>query len=177
MAIPLIVEDGSMKDGANTYATTAQADAYLAARGAEKWAELDDDGKTIALIRAADTLNSYNWKGVTAKPGRVMTWPRKGVAYADGTPVKEDEVPLQIVNAQCELAGAIVTNEADPLAPVDTTVGAVTSEKVDVIAVSYAEPDSNAYTGITGYPAVDGLLKQFLRGGSGRFGVVEVGRG
>jgi hypothetical protein len=177
MPISLIIEDGAMPTGANVYADIAYADGYLASRGVSAWADADDDTKLAALVRAADTLNSYRWKGITVAPGRIMAWPRKGMAYAEGTPVPDNIVPAQVANAQCELAGSILADEADPLAPVNTSQGAVVSEKVDVIAVSYAAPDTNAYSGKTGYPAVDALLRPFLAGGSGKFGIVEMERG
>ena len=34
----LIVEDGTMPEGANTYASVADADAYLLSRGVSDWA-------------------------------------------------------------------------------------------------------------------------------------------
>lgn len=35
--MPLIVEDGTMPEGANTYASVADADAYLLSRGVSGW--------------------------------------------------------------------------------------------------------------------------------------------
>lgn len=177
MPITLIVEDGTMPDGANTYADMATVDAYYAGRGKAAWAGKSEDERAAAIIRAADVLNSYQWKGVSTVPGRIMAWPRAGAAYADGTAVSESIVPVQVVQAQCELAGGILLNGADPLAAVDKSKGAVTSEKVDTLAVTYADPQTSAYTGATGFPFVDGLLKPFLGNNSGRFSIVEVGRG
>jgi hypothetical protein len=166
-----------MPEGANSYTDIAGADAYLSSRGALDWAIADDDTKAAALVRACDTLNTYHYKGQVSAPGRVMAWPRKQMVYADGSPAPMDAIPAQVINAQIELAGNIITDSADPLAPVDKSQGAVTSEKVDVISVSYATPETNAYKGLTGFPAVDALLRGFLSGNGGRFGVVEVGRG
>lgn len=177
MTIKLTVEDGTMPEGANTYADMDFVNAYLASRGVAGWAEADADSRAAALIRAADVLNSYYWKGETAEPGRVMTWPRKGMCYAGGVGVPENSVPVQVQNAQCEIAGAVIAGDTDPLAQVDTAKGAVTSEKVDVIGVSYTDPSTNSYSGKTGYPAVDGLLRPFLGGMGGGFGIVELGRG
>lgn len=179
MPIELIVETGTMPPGANTYVSLDDYRNYKAQRDPEYDPDAaDSEGEKSTLIRATDTLNSYRWKSVAVDPGRIMAWPRKHMEYADGSPVHDNVVPAQVVAAQCEIAGAIEAAEGkDPLAPVDASQGAITSEKVDVIAVSYATPDTNAYTGKTGYPAVDALLRPFLRGGSGAFGIVEMGRG
>ena len=178
MAIQFTVEDGQMPDGANTYASLDDFQKYVAQRdpGYDP-SSADVDVESANLIRAADFLNSLRWKGTTAKPGRILAWPRKGMVYADCSPVGENEIPVQVINAQCEVAASMAGQDSDPLAPVDKTVGAVTSEKVDVIAVSYSSPDTNAYSGKTGYPAVDALLASFLSGGSGKFGIVDVRRG
>ena len=51
--MPLIVEDGTMPAGANSFASLADADAYHAARLTEAWADsLPGDKKEAALIRA-----------------------------------------------------------------------------------------------------------------------------
>ena len=177
MPITLIVEDGTMPAGANSYVDIASADNYLAQRGAYAWVGKEDDEKASALIRAADTLNTFNWNGADAESGRIMAWPRKHMLFIDKSPVQENFIPDQIKSAQCEIAADILLNQADPLAPVDTSQGAVTSEKVDVVSLTYATPETNNYNGITGYPAVDGLLRPFLSGNEGKFGVVELGRG
>ena len=177
MPISLIVEDGSVMQNANTYVGIEYADSYLAQRGASEWADKEDDDKAAALIRASDTLNSFKWNGVTVEPGRIMAWPRKHMLFTDKSPVQENFIPEQIKSAQCEIAADILLNGADPLAPVDASRGAVTSESVDVISIAYATPETNNYSGATGYPAVDGLLRPFLSGGEGRFGIVELGRG
>lgn len=178
MAITIIVEDGSMPSGANSYVSLGEFAEYAEERGqGAEWNKFDESSRQSALIRAADTLNTYNWKGSPAESGRVMTWPRKGMVYADGATVPESFIPTQMKLAQCELAMNVLFNSVDPLAPVDTASGAVTSERVDVISVSYGDPSTNNYSGQTGYPAVDAWLKPFLKGGSGRFSLGEIGRG
>ena len=177
MSIDLVVEDGTMPDGANTYADIDFADAFLASRGAAEWAVADEDTKAAAIIRATDTLNSYRWKGLPVEDTRIMAWPRTGVVYASGAGVPADTVPIQVKNATCELAGNIVATHTDPLAQIDASVGAVTSEKVDVIGVSYAAPETNAYTGKTGFPFIDALLRPFLKSNGKGLSVVELGRG
>ena len=67
----LIIEDGTMPEGANTYASVADADSYLAERS-ENWPSAPSDitpdaniaKKERALILAADWLNTLEWKGI-----------------------------------------------------------------------------------------------------------------
>lgn len=68
----LIVEDGTMPEGANTYASVSEADTYLLSRGVSDWpappsSDLEPDpqlsAKEAALIRSADYLNGLKWKG------------------------------------------------------------------------------------------------------------------
>lgn len=182
----LIIEDGSLPVGANSYADIAAADAYALARAPAAaefaaWLAADTARKTALLIRATDVLNSYAWKGAPVLAQRLMAWPRAGVAYADGTAVGAEAVPPQVAQAQCELAAALL-NGAEPLAAVDTTRGAVLSEGVAGISISYAAPDSGSHAGSTGFPAVDALLRGFLAasggcGGNGGCGMTEAGRG
>ena len=53
----LIVEDGSGLSGANSYASTAQADTYASDRGLTAWTG-DTATKEAALIRATDYLEA-----------------------------------------------------------------------------------------------------------------------
>jgi hypothetical protein len=176
MPTTLIVEDGTMPDGANTYAPLQTIAAYLTPRGAEEWLALSEDEQDRIAVLTTDYLNGLPWKGFPAESGRVMAWPQTRQRFADGKPVQVNIVPVQVVNAQCELCAYAAAGQFNPKAPVDRSTGAVTSEKVDVIAVSYATPETNAYSGPTGFPSIDGLLKPFLKDGGGKFGVVSLGR-
>ena len=127
MTIELTVETGAIVENANSYVKLTFADAYLASRGNADWAKGEEDARATALIRAADVLNSYRWKGQPVEPGRIMAWPRRGMEYSPGNPVSENVVPIQVQNSQCEIAAAIVARGADPLGQVDMhlTTGAV----------------------------------------------------
>ena len=68
--MPLIVEDGTLLAGANSFASVADADAYHAARLTAAWTdELAEVQKEAALIRASDWLNrKVMWNGRKASP-------------------------------------------------------------------------------------------------------------
>ncbi|MDR2893577.1 MAG: hypothetical protein LBV80_10970 [Deltaproteobacteria bacterium] len=187
ISIKLIIEDGNLPEGANTYVDLDAANAYVASRGPAvsglaAWTAADAETKSAALIRAADVLNSYHWRGLAAAPGRIMAWPRRQVNLPQSGP--GGSIPPQLVAAQCELAAAILA-EGDPLSPVDPRLGPITSAKLDTLAVSYAAPASGGAGAASpaGHPAVAALLRGFLlddpfgSGGRGGIGLTEVGRG
>jgi len=164
----LIVEDGKMPEGANSYATVEQADAYHALRRTEAWpihtpdqdasdpdpdpdvggAEPDTEPgdpaleqKQAALAMATDYLNGLAWKGRRAAPGRIMAWPRKDVVDADGYAIADDCVPENVVLACCVLAG-LVMDDTD-LQPTLDRGGRTSSEGSGITAASYFDDAAN----------------------------------
>lgn len=140
----LIVENGTMPEGANVYADVATCDLWQQARGSEAWPVPDDGAedpdtakKEAALILAADYLNGLRWKGRRAASGRVMAWPRLDVVDGDGYAVPGDVVPVQVVNANCYLAG--LAFEGMNLQPSLERGGRVQSEKVSSLQTTYFE--------------------------------------
>lgn len=161
--MPILVEDGTMPEGANSYAALDTADAYLVPRGL--WPEtpltVDHDAgtstldavmvarKESALLRATDYLNGIAWKGQISDWQRVMAWPRTGVSLPTGSGcVPDNTVPLAVGTACIEMA-ALIFGGDDPLAVVDRG-GLVASEShslskgnVDVIG---GDSISDSYT-------------------------------
>ena len=170
--MPLIVEDGTMPAGANSFASLADADAYHAARLTEAWADsLAGDKKEAAMIRATDWRNrKVRWEGCKTTRKQRIAWPRTGVATQDG-PVPSDEVPAEVVEACCELAGFFV--EQDYLAPLDRG-GDIASLSVDVISIAY----NGTAPAETVFPSLSGLLAGLGTVNTGKGGgIMEVGRG
>lgn len=135
----LIIEDGAMPDGANSYATIADADSWHRLRRSPPavWppAGEKEEEKESALIRAADYLNGLNWKGRRAASGRVMAWPRAEVVDADGFIIASTVVPLAVVYAQCYLAGVIFSGKN--IQPVLERGGRIASESVGSLSTTY----------------------------------------
>lgn len=189
--MPLIVEDGTMPIGANSYTSLADADAYLVPRGL--WAAtptvvdagtgvVTPDGATItkketALIRATDYLNTLDWKGEKVAWERLFAWPRVGISFSDlgNTIVPSVVVPAAVKISCIELAAACFAGD-NPLAAVARD-DRLASKTIGVISKSWFDgvPDE------TLYPAVAGLVAPFLRTVPGKksalTGVVEAGRG
>ena len=190
----LIVEDGSLPVGSNTYISLADAEAYASARGL--WTSATtDDAKTVALLRAADYLNTLQWKGVAVTWDRVMAWPREkvpqpgGAVDIYGNPVllANNIVPKAVTQAQTELAALIVAG-TNPLAPAERggrVVAETHATKAGDIDVIGGDSQSDSYTYAEGapvetyVPAVVGLLRPYLAVVPGSSGArcVEAGRG
>lgn len=189
----LIVEDGTMPEGANTYVSLEDVDAYLVPRGL--WETTPDDAgdsviakKEAAIIRAFDAMNTLNWAGDVPDWQRVTAWPRQNVPMPGVKPkpgeeptfLPADMVPRAVVQAQMELAG-LIYGGLNPLAPVERggkVVSMSESSKegdVDVIggdSKSYSVTYAESAPVETYLPAVYGILGPYLREIPGKSGMI-----
>lgn len=189
----LIVEDGTMPEGANTYVSLADVDAYLVPRGL--WETTPDDAgdsviakKEAAIIRAFDAMNTLNWAGDVPDWQRVTAWPRQNVPMPGMKPkpgeepifLPADMVPRAVVQAQMELAG-LIYGGLNPLAPVERggkVVSMSESSKegdLDVIggdSKSYSVTYAESAPVETYLPAVYGILGPYLREIPGKSGMI-----
>jgi|GEM_PF-320633 len=179
-----IVEDGSGLEGAESYVTVAEADAYHLKMGNATWpqpGESADDSvlprKEAALRKSALFLDAYALPKVTGEkknPAQGLLFPRVGAVDYSGTPIDGDTVPVSYKNAQCEaallvLSGVQLTTEAQagPL---------LKRKKTDVLEKEWFE-------GSYGQKPVFGWLDSLLSGlfgpamGSSTLAVVRIARG
>lgn len=96
----LVIEDGSVVTGANSYVTLAEAQAYAVARGSTS-ASITE----VKLISAMDYLESLraDYQGSKISGDQVLQWPRTGVVVDDFA-IGDDEIPSCLKAAQCQLA-------------------------------------------------------------------------
>lgn len=190
----LIVESGACEANSNTFISLADAETYATDRGL--WtSSTTDDAKTVALLRAADYLNTLQWKGMAVTWDRVMSWPRESVPqpggavdiYGNPVLLANNIVPKAVAQAQTELAAMIVTG-TNPLAPAERggrVVAETHTTKAGDIDVIGGDSQSDSYTYADGapvetyFPAVVGLLRPYLSVVPGSSGArcVEAGRG
>jgi hypothetical protein len=168
----LIVEDGTVVAGAESFVSVADADTYFANRNNATWDALDvTDDKEPALRKATaymEQMYRMRWLGYRYTSTQVLSWPRANVQINDGpwwNFVAVDTVPQQVKDACCELA---VRASADDLAP-DLTQG-VLSETVGPLSVTY----DNASPQPTRYRAIDAMLALYLGGTSMNAKLVRV---
>ena len=149
----LIIENGTIVAGANSYVSITEAKAYASAR-ALSLPTLDADIEPL-LISAMDYLESKRaqYQGTKTNPAnQALQWPRTGV-YIDCVEIASDVIPKELKDAQCRLA-------CEQFAGVDimpTKTGPfVTEETVGPLTTKY---DASQGTGtIPDMTAVDVLL-------------------
>ena len=198
----LIVETGACEANSNSYISLADADAYLVPRSL--WPVTPDvpgenEGdpavpdpmvviaKEAALLRAADYLNTLQWRGQPVDWQRTMAWPRIGVQLTDGGTIPMILVPKAVAQAQIEIAG-LIYGGTNPLTPAERggrVVAETHTTKAGDIDVIGGDSKSDSITYSEGapvetyFPAVVGLLRPYLSVVPGSSGArcVEAGRG
>jgi len=139
----------------NSYASEDELASFAALRGIEL-------PETLAplLIKAMDYLEGLDWVGSKANPRQPLAWPRVNVVL-DEHDFPPDEVPRQVITAQCMLAVEAI--DGDLLSSVREA--AVKTERVEgAVTMTYAVPDGEVFTPT--YPAVMAILGD-LAGGRG----------
>ena len=144
---------------ANSYASVAEADAYLAVRGdTSTWTALTTDEKEAKLQWSAIYIDTLTFKGTRSTSTQALQWPRIGVWDRDGFEV--DGIPQALKNAQAEMAFQLIANDWTQ------GLGPVTNETLSVGSISLGRETHRAF------PApVLALLRPFLAsipGASGR---------
>lgn len=95
---------------ANSYASVAEADAYLAVRGdTSTWTALNTGQKESKLQWAAIYIDTLTFKGTRSTSTQALQWPRIGVWDRDGFEV--DGIPQALKNAQAEMAFQLIAND------------------------------------------------------------------
>jgi hypothetical protein len=171
----LIVEDGTMPIGANTYATVWAADTYFANIGDADWAALTTVDKEYALIRGAVFINNqqvYPYNGNQQTLTQSMPYPRTGAAYWNSAPqIPDSFIPSDLIKANIVAAGLSAQGQL----PEPSAGGQETKrEKVDVIEVEYfhstqGQPQTAggvigaSVVSTQGHPEVTGILLPLLR--------------
>ena len=152
----IVVETGTGSATANSYASIAQADAYIALRLFTGWSNLQDHHKEAALVSATDYIEAaYReaWQGYRVTSTQALSWPRSNVVV-DTFPIDANVVPTAVVNACIEMAyrssqGSVLIEDQGQL---------VVREKVDVIETEYAQFSDPAQK----YPFVSKMLAPYL---------------
>lgn len=153
----LIIEDGSLVDGANSYCSVAYARSYAAARGKEFPSTTNE--AEVLLIQAADYLESYRarFKGSKVAKSQSLQWPRSGVTEVDGFDVAEDEIPDLLMRAQAQLA---IDCQGQELQPNSDGRAVVSEEIAGVIKTDYASNVSGAPRPV--FAAAEAMLAPLL---------------
>lgn len=155
----LIVEDGTGKPDAESYASVAMADLFHTSRGNAAWAALTTEQKEINLRKATDWLGeryATRWAGLRASTLQALDWPRAGVCV-DRVVIASNALPAALIRATVELA--LKTTEG--ALTVDETAQ-VKSETVGPISTTYADGARQQ----TRFASVENTLEPLVAGGN-----------
>jgi hypothetical protein len=153
----LIVEDGTGKPDAESYASVAAADLFHSARGNAAWAALSTSAKEINLRKATDWLGerfSTRWAGYRSTSTQALDWPRAGVCI-DRVLIAANALPVPLVRATMELALKAIDG---PLTADESAQ--VKSETVGPLSVTYADGARQQ----TRFAAVENTLSPLVGG-------------
>lgn len=160
----IVVEDGTVVSGANSYVSEVELSAFAAARNVT----LSGDFTTEELlILAMDYIESLEFKGDKNTYTQTLQWPRANVII-DGYYNNVDNIPTELKNGLMQTALAIDVGNS----PLQNIPRKTIREKVGELEVQYAEGSSAVI--------IDKKIMAFLRkllanGGSGS-GVIAVGK-
>ena len=127
-ASPLIIEDGSIVSGANSFVSVESAAQFLFDRGLVKQSDIDESSASALLLRGLDAIKRLPCLSAYALPLRSAT-----------------PIPPELINAQIWAAFYIwkgLENQGQPDSandPANVAASNVRREKVDVIELEYYE--------------------------------------
>ncbi len=98
----IIIEDGTVVPGANSYVTEAELTTYAADRGITLTAATD-----VLLIKAMDYIESLSFIGSKGSKGQPLQWPRSNV-YIDGFYFVPTTIPPALQTGQIATALAMI---------------------------------------------------------------------
>jgi hypothetical protein len=133
---------------ANSFADVTFFRAYHATRyPLLKWILTAADPVIEALlIMGGRGLNhNFAWTGAAVDSVQAMTWPRVGMLTRNGYTIATsgaDSIPVDLKNAQCELAGQM--GAKDLVADNDAAIKGIASVKAGSVAVAFQNMDTSS---------------------------------
>jgi hypothetical protein len=152
----LIVEDGTVVAGADSYLSLADANTYHSSHGSPTaWASATNEAKEAALRYATMWIDGkFTWQGSITSESQVLDFPRSNVWDEQGRALGTNTIPQRLKDATAEMALAHVG------AALNASLargGQVRREQVGPIAIEYLEGANPE----TDYPYVKRLLSGY----------------
>lgn len=126
----LVIEDGSIVSGANSYVTLAEFKAWADARGVTYGT---DAAVEAQIVRAMDYIESLAFKGLKKDQYQALQFPRVHLII-DGFEVNSSTIPTELKNAVFEAVKLEIDGDGK-LTPEERVT---MSETVGSISVTYA---------------------------------------
>lgn len=161
----LIVEDGTVVAGAESYISVADANTYFTAHGAPATWTGAEEVKETALRMATQFLDATyggRWKGERFDEDQVLDWPRDSVEI-DGELVEETPLPTVLKHACAELAHRHLTETGGLMPDVAAEDRQVASEADSVGPISTSKSYVGGKPTTKRFTIVENLLRRILR--------------
>lgn len=161
--IELIVEDGNLVEGANSYVSMEEATAYQRRFNRQDWLGLSEDEKKASLIKATQYVdNQFTWKGRRKYQTQELGFPRVMLLDLDGFEVTG--IPARLKQAICE--AAYYGYQTDLFQTYESEQGIIKRNKERVEGavekeVEYFNSKETAVDYISKYAALNSLLRGF----------------
>ena len=158
----ILIEDGTGKTDAVSFASVAEAQSFAAARGFTLPAT--NEAIEQLLVKAADFMLQFEtrFQGFRTFQDQRLPFPRVGIILFGFDTVQQDEIPTRLKEAQIRLAVSANTVDIRP----DGTGQEVLREKVGPLEVQYAQRGTGTVDPQFNQ-AMDLLEPFFITGGSG----------
>lgn len=153
----LIIEDGTGRADAQSYASVEMLKAYAKARGVS--VPTNNSDCEALLLRAMDYMRGKEYVGDRATKAQALDWPRVNVVV-DGFPFASTELPRQVEQAQCALAIAAQTVDLLPNTPANTS-GPVSERTIGPITTKYA--NTGRISQVPAIASADVILRTILK--------------
>lgn len=167
----LIIEDGTIVAGAESYASVSDADVYLSSRGITTWTDLLNIEREQALRRATDYMREYAWKGQIVDTVQALDWPRQKI-FIWGSEIANNVIPKEVKNACIELAWRGASGPLNPdMKSNDASNRYITKQVQRVgpidVETTFASRGQMAAPTRPVYPAVNVMLKRYVNAEGG----------
>ena len=164
----LVIEDGTLVAGANSFVTRAEIIAYAAARGITI---ADEDATDILAINAMDYLWTLCFKGDPVEATQTTPFPRMGLVDGDTADDYVHTIPAGVKNAQLQLA--LDSNAGIDLLRSTNPTPALKRSKVGPIEREFFAPNSLTLDGTAPLTVATAWLAPFVCNG-GAFGLKTI---
>ena len=143
MAFAFVVETGTGETTSTSYVSEAVADDYFEIDRVftATWTALTSTEKEYRLAWATRILDQkVKWNGTKTDETNALEWPRTSVYDRNGVGIDSDEMPEQLIEATCEFAKYL--NSEDPIS--GAGIDFISEIVLDVLEIKYQEGTSQS---------------------------------
>jgi H2-forming N5,N10-methylenetetrahydromethanopterin dehydrogenase-like enzyme len=154
----LIIEDGTGIPDADAYISIPYVSQYFRGERLEAWETLTVDKQEDAIISATRYVDTaYEWLGTQKTLEQGLQWPRDGVTVGKFEIIG---VPKAVKQATAECIAFVMDNVSFYS---EDASAKVTSEQVDTIKITYADPIEVGANVATKFEVLNNILRGLYR--------------